>query len=76
MQTECGFYLCPTCFNAAEVCLECHGHKMIHYTGFPADHQQLKPLVDREGNLKTRAPLWFLAQTQPSNLQSQTIQSY
>lgn len=66
MQTERGFYICPTCFTAAEVRLEGHGHKMIHYSGFPANHQQLKPLVDGEGNLKTHAPGWFLAQIQPS----------
>jgi hypothetical protein len=42
---------------------------MMHYGGFPANHQQLKPLVDREGNLKTRAPRWFLAQIQPSILE-------
>ena len=69
MQTERGFYICPTCFTAAEVRLVCHGHRMMHYGGFPANHQQLKPLVDREGNLKTRAPRWFLAQIQPSILE-------
>jgi hypothetical protein len=66
MQTERGFYICPTCFTAAEVRLEGHSHKMIHYSGFPASDQQLKPLVDGEGNLKTHAPGWFLAQIQPS----------
>ena len=50
MQTERGFYICPTCFRAAEVRLECHGHNMIHYRGYPADHQQLKPLEDGEGD--------------------------
>ena len=66
MQTERGFYICPTCFRVAEVRLVCHGHRMIHYGGFPANHQQLKPLVDGEGNLKARAPRWFLAQIQPN----------
>jgi len=65
MQTERGFYICPTCFQAAEVRLECHGHMMIHYDGFPVRHRQLKPLEDREGNLKTHAPRWFLAKVQP-----------
>ena len=65
MQTERGFYICPTCFQAAEVRIKCHGHVMIHYVGFPSDHPHLKPLLDREGNLKTRAPRWFLAKIQP-----------
>jgi hypothetical protein len=42
---------------------------MIHYGGFPADDQQLKPLVDAEGHLKTRAPRWFLAKIQPAILE-------
>jgi hypothetical protein len=70
MQTERGFYICPTCFRAAEVRLECHGHRMIHCGGFAADDQQLKPLEDAEGHLKTRAPRWFLAKIQPAILEA------
>jgi hypothetical protein len=65
METEREFYICPTCFHVSEAHPEWHEHKMLRYPGYPAGHPQLKPPVDDKGNLKARAPRWFLKQKQP-----------
>jgi hypothetical protein len=62
MQTQQEFYICPTCFYVSETHPESHEHEMLHYPGYPAGHQQLKPPVDDTGNLKTEAPSWFATQ--------------
>jgi hypothetical protein len=59
METEQGFYICPTCFFVSEAHPELHKHEMLHYPGYPVGHEQLKPSVDGDGNLKTRAPGWI-----------------
>jgi hypothetical protein len=52
------FYICPTCFDVSEQMIECHGHLMVSCnTENPED---CKPLMDRNGELKTRAPRWFI----------------
>lgn len=59
------FYICPTCFAAAKERLECHGHLMI-----PCNAENLedcRPITDRDGNLKTRAPRWFVTTVSQSN---------
>lgn len=62
MRKDCNFYICPTCFETSETPRECHGQMMIHCAALPAGHEDLKPLFDEEGNLKTRAPAWFVEQ--------------
>ena len=53
------FYICPVCFKAAAERLECHGHLMIPCNA--EKPEDCKPLMDDEGNLKTRAPRWFVS---------------
>ena len=65
METKQEFYICPTCFHVSETQPEGHEHEMLHYPGYPVGHQQLKPSVDSDGNLKTRAPRWFSMQKLP-----------
>jgi hypothetical protein len=37
-----------------------HDHVMIYCQRLPLGDDQLKPIRDIEGDLKTRAPRWFL----------------
>jgi len=54
------FYLCPVCFETSESGVEYHRHQMIRCdAGQPGDERR-KPLVDDSGQLKSRAPRWFL----------------
>ena len=68
METQQEFYICPTCFHVSEAHPELHEHEMLHYPGYPAGHLQLKPSVDSDGNLKTRAPGWFTTRMLPPSL--------
>jgi hypothetical protein len=53
------FYLCPTCFEASECELECHGHPMMRCEcGQPGDERR-KPPLNGGGRIKSRAPRWF-----------------
>jgi hypothetical protein len=52
------FYICPTCFAVSEHLLECHGHLMVPCNA--ENPEDCKPLMDSEGELKTRAPRWFI----------------
>lgn len=54
------FYLCPTCFEAAESRVVCHGRRMIQYDSRCQSAEARKPLADAEGNLRSQAPRWFL----------------
>ncbi len=60
MKRDCDFYICPTCFATNETSLECHGHPMIHCGLLQPGDKRLKPLINKEGELKSRAPRWFL----------------
>ena len=54
------FYLCPICFRVCESEAECHEHVMILCdTGHLGDERR-KPIEDRDGNLVSRAPRWYL----------------
>lgn len=53
------FYICPVCFNASEIAIECHEHMMIECRIDYEDADSFKPIYDSEGRLKTRAPRWF-----------------
>lgn len=53
-------YICPECFTIAENLRECCEHNMIRVdAGVPGDERS-KPLIDEGGNLKTRAPVWWV----------------
>ncbi|MFW5942920.1 MAG: hypothetical protein ACOC9V_07080 [Chloroflexota bacterium] len=54
------FYLCPTCFEAAESRAVCHGDLMICCDNSSENVEQRKPLADADGNLRSQAPRWFL----------------
>jgi hypothetical protein len=52
------FYICPVCFNAGDEQQTCHGQLMIPCkTDKPED---CRPLMSDGGELKTRAPRWFI----------------
>ena len=54
------FYLCPICFEVSEFECEHHGRPMVRCdAGQPGDERR-KPIINGGGNLKTRAPRWFL----------------
>ena len=56
-------YICPICFSASQVQLECHGHRMI--TCSAENPEDCKPPMTADGELKARAPRWFIASTAP-----------
>ena len=60
MMKECDFYICPICFAVSENPGTHHNREMIFCEHLPIGHDRLKPVVDLEGDLKTRAPRWFL----------------
>jgi hypothetical protein len=60
MDVDCDFYICPLCFAVSETVRECHGQSMIHCAELEPGDSRLKPLLDDEGELKSRAPRWFL----------------
>lgn len=60
MNANTTFYLCPICFETSEVEAKQHGHPMLRCdAGQPGDERR-KPVMDERGNLKSRAPRWFL----------------
>jgi hypothetical protein len=60
MNTNAIFYLCPFCFEVSEVEGDHHGQRMVRCdAGQPGDERR-KPMMDERGNLKSRAPRWFL----------------
>ncbi len=60
MNTDCIFYLCPTCFRTSEKAETCHGHVMICYRGCTLGDESLKPVLTRNGRLRSAAPRWYL----------------
>ncbi len=60
MNQDCDFYICPTCFNVSEEPTTCHDQAMIHCRNLQPGDPRLKPLIDNEGDLKNRAPRWFV----------------
>jgi hypothetical protein len=60
MNANAIFYLCPYCFEVSEAEGDHHGHRMIRCdAGEPGDERR-RPVIDERGNLKSRAPRWFL----------------
>ena len=60
MDPECDFYICVTCFQISESARSCHGQTMIHCDARDQDVEQRKPLMDSNGHLLGRAPVWFI----------------
>ena len=53
------FYLCPTCFYAAELPDENHEHRLLRIDpGLPGDARR-KPITDQNGHILSPAPRWF-----------------
>jgi hypothetical protein len=60
MDADNAFFICPFCFQVCESERECHAHRMVECKpGKPGDERR-KPIYDRDGNLVTRAPRWYL----------------
>ena len=60
MNADYIFYLCPICFEVSESEREHHGRVMVRCdAGEPGDERR-KPVINGGGNLKSRAPRWFL----------------
>ena len=57
------FYICPICFSASKVRLECHGHRMIACNA--ENPEDCRPPMTADGELKARAPRWFIISTAP-----------
>ena len=56
------FYLCPRCFEPADEpvpCPRCGGERVACRPG-TADDPARKPLMAATGELRSRAPLWWL----------------
>jgi hypothetical protein len=60
MDPDCNFYICMTCFRVSESERSCHGHIMIHCDARGQDVEKRKPLMDNDGDLLGRAPVWFI----------------
>lgn len=72
MDCEREFFLCAKCFHVADVGQEHHRRRMLHYDGFPAGDAQIRPPQDSAGNLKSRAPRWFVEKQWPHALRGPT----
>jgi hypothetical protein len=57
---ECEFYICPVCFEVSEKAGDHHGRPMIYCRELPLGSQELQPIISQGGDLKSRAPRWFL----------------
>ncbi len=60
MMEECDFYICAVCFSVSEHPGTHHNREMVYCEQLPVGDERLKPVIDLEGALKTRAPRWFL----------------
>lgn len=52
------FFICPICFSVGETPRVCHGQWMIACSA--SNPEDCKPLMDDDGELKGRAPRWFV----------------
>jgi hypothetical protein len=60
MAVDREFYICPVCFDISSSPGSHHGRLMIHCKDVPAGDAMLLPEFFLDGNLKSRAPRWFL----------------
>jgi hypothetical protein len=63
METNPVFYLCPKCFETFETEPSQHEHAVLCIDTTQLDIESCKPLMDRQGNLLSSAPRWFLEAT-------------
>ena len=58
---ECiGFYICPVCFAVSEEPGMHHDRQMVHCDELPVGDERLKPIINKQGDLESHAPRWFL----------------
>ncbi len=57
------FYLCPKCFDTFETEPSDHQHAVLRIDTARLDVESRKPLMDKQGNLLSSAPRWFLEAT-------------
>lgn len=63
MATDEGpIYLCTNCLSAAEAAGDCPmcGGKVLECKPGDADDPCRRPIIDAQGNVRSRAPLWWL----------------
>jgi hypothetical protein len=60
MREDCEFYICPICFEVSETAGVHHERPMIYCQELPLGDEMLQPEFFKDGNLKSRAPRWFL----------------
>ncbi len=63
METNPIFYLCPMRFDTFEKEPTNHQHTVLRIDTTQLDVEARKPLMDRQGNLHSSAPRWFLEAT-------------
>ena len=63
METNPIFYLCPKCFDTFETEPTNHQHSVLRIDTTQLDLESRKPLMDKQGNLLSSAPRWFLEAT-------------
>ncbi|HTP11881.1 MAG TPA: hypothetical protein VMP08_26685 [Anaerolineae bacterium] len=63
METNSIFYLCPKCFDTFETEPTNHQHAVLRIDTTQLDVESRKPLMDKQGNLLSSAPRWFLEAT-------------
>jgi hypothetical protein len=63
METNPIFYLCPKCFDTFETEPTNHQHAVLRIDTTQLDIESRKPLMDKQGNLLSSAPRWFLEAT-------------
>jgi hypothetical protein len=63
METSPIFYLCPKCFETFETEPANHRHTVLRIDTTQLDTESRKPLMDKQGNLHSSAPRWFLEAT-------------
>lgn len=61
-QDEEAIYLCPNCLSAAESAGNCPacGTPVLECRPGDSDDPCRRPIIDARGNVRTRAPLWWL----------------
>ncbi len=63
METNLIFYLCPKCFETFETEPSNHQHAVLRIDTARLDVEARRPLMDKQGNLLSSAPRWFLEAT-------------